>query len=62
MTDLLTKDELHWLDEYHARVLSEIGPMLDGETLAWLENGDSARFPTITSRIEALKTEPMLIR
>ncbi|MEP6567609.1 MAG: M24 family metallopeptidase C-terminal domain-containing protein, partial [Mesorhizobium sp.] len=36
-TDLLTRDELHWLDAYHARVLAEIGPMLDGETLAWLE-------------------------
>ena len=36
-TDLLTRDELHWLDEYHARVLAEIGPMLEGETLAWLE-------------------------
>ena len=36
-TELLTRDELHWLDEYHARVLAEIGPMLDGETLAWLE-------------------------
>jgi Xaa-Pro aminopeptidase len=36
--DLLTKDELHWIDTYHARVLGEIGPMVDGETLAWLEN------------------------
>jgi Xaa-Pro aminopeptidase len=36
-TDLLTRDELHWLDEYHQRVLREIGPMLDGEALAWLE-------------------------
>lgn len=35
--DLLTKAELEWLDAYHARVLSEIGPMVDGETLAWLE-------------------------
>ena len=34
---LLTRDELHWLDDYHARVLAEIGPMVDGETLAWLE-------------------------
>jgi hypothetical protein len=34
---LVTRDELHWLDQYHARVLAEIGPMLDGETLAWLE-------------------------
>ncbi|ESW68852.1 X-Pro aminopeptidase [Mesorhizobium sp. LSHC422A00] len=36
-TDLLTREELHWLDSYHAWVLAEIGPMLDGETLAWLE-------------------------
>jgi Xaa-Pro aminopeptidase len=36
-TELLNKDELHWLDAYHARVLAEIGPMLDGENLAWLE-------------------------
>ncbi|RUW46521.1 aminopeptidase family protein P, partial [Mesorhizobium sp. M8A.F.Ca.ET.021.01.1.1] len=36
-SDLLTRDELHWLDAYHARVAAEIGPMLDGETLAWLE-------------------------
>ena len=34
---LLTRDELHWLDEYHARVLAEIGPMVGGEVLAWLE-------------------------
>ena len=31
------RDELHWLDEYHARVLREIGPMVGGEVLAWLE-------------------------
>lgn len=36
-TDLLQREELQWLDAYHARVLAEIGPMLDGETLAWLE-------------------------
>ena len=36
-TSLLTRDELHWLDEYHQRVLSEIGPMVGGEVLAWLE-------------------------
>ena len=35
--ELLTRDELQWLDAYHARVLAEIGPMLDGENLAWLE-------------------------
>jgi Xaa-Pro aminopeptidase len=36
-TALLTRDELQWLDAYHARVLAEIGSMVDGETLAWLE-------------------------
>jgi len=36
-TELLNRDELQWLDQYHARVLAEIGPMVDGETLAWLE-------------------------
>ena len=36
-TDLLTREELDWLDAYNARVLAEIGPMVDGETLAWLE-------------------------
>ncbi len=35
--DLLTQDEFDWLNAYHAWVLAGIGPMLDGETLAWLE-------------------------
>ncbi|HEY4191696.1 MAG TPA: aminopeptidase P family protein [Mesorhizobium sp.] len=35
-TDLLAREELQWLDAYHARVLAEIGPMVDGQTLAWL--------------------------
>lgn len=37
VTSLLTRDELHWLDGYHARVLAEIGPVVGGDTLAWLE-------------------------
>ena len=44
-TDLLTREELHWLDEYHARVRAEIGPMLDGETLAWLEKATAPPAP-----------------
>ena len=36
-TALLTRAELQWLDAYHARVLAEIGPMVDGETRQWLE-------------------------
>ncbi|RFC68208.1 MULTISPECIES: aminopeptidase P family protein [Mesorhizobium] len=35
--DLLSTGELSWLNAYHARVLAEIGPMVDGETLKWLE-------------------------
>jgi Xaa-Pro aminopeptidase len=35
-SDVLLQEEREWLDAYHARVLAEIGPMLDGETLAWL--------------------------
>jgi Xaa-Pro aminopeptidase len=36
-TDLLTRDELRWWDEYHARVLEIVGPQLEGEAKAWLE-------------------------
>jgi Xaa-Pro aminopeptidase len=36
-TDLLTPDELSWIDTYHARVLSTIGPEVDGATRTWLE-------------------------
>jgi Xaa-Pro aminopeptidase len=34
---LMTADEIAWLDAYHARVLSEIGPQVDEKTRAWLE-------------------------
>jgi Xaa-Pro aminopeptidase len=34
---LLTKEELAWLNAYHARVRAEIGPQLDGEAKVWLE-------------------------
>jgi len=33
---LLTPAERTWLDAYHARVLAEIGPNLDGAARAWL--------------------------
>ena len=39
-TEMLTREELVWLDAYNQRVLAEIGPMVDGETLKWLEAGD----------------------
>jgi Xaa-Pro aminopeptidase len=33
---MMTPGEREWLDAYHARVLSEIGPLLESETRAWL--------------------------
>ena len=35
--DLLDRDETTWLDAYHARVRATIGPLVDAETAAWLE-------------------------
>jgi Xaa-Pro aminopeptidase len=34
---LLTDDERAWFAAYHARVLNEIGPLLQGDDLQWLE-------------------------
>jgi Xaa-Pro aminopeptidase len=34
---LLNEVERDWLNTYHARVLSEIGPRVEGEVLAWLK-------------------------
>ncbi len=34
--ELLNADEIAWLDAYHASVLEEIGPRLDGPARAWL--------------------------
>jgi Xaa-Pro aminopeptidase len=34
---LLTRDELNWLNTYHARVRKEIGPELKSKDKAWLE-------------------------
>ncbi|MGE0594950.1 MAG: aminopeptidase P family protein [Hyphomonadaceae bacterium] len=34
---MLNKEELGWLNAYHARVWAEIGPQVDGEAKAWLE-------------------------
>jgi len=35
---LLTKDEIAWVNAYHARVWDTIGPQLDGDAKAWLES------------------------
>jgi Xaa-Pro aminopeptidase len=36
-THLLTREELQWLDAYHARVAKEIGAFLDGQEATWLQ-------------------------
>lgn len=36
-TDLLTSEERDWVDDYHQRVLLEIGDLVEGEVKAWLE-------------------------
>lgn len=35
--DLLSRDEIDWLNAYHAQVLALIGPRVEGEARAWLE-------------------------
>jgi Xaa-Pro aminopeptidase len=35
--ELLTADEIAWIDAYHAEVREKIGPLVDGETRLWLE-------------------------
>ncbi|HVW57076.1 MAG TPA: aminopeptidase P family protein [Rhizobiaceae bacterium] len=34
---LMAAEEIAWLDDYHAKVFYEIAPLVDGETLKWLE-------------------------
>ena len=36
-TEIMTRDELRWWDDYHAKVLEIVGPQLDGEARQWLE-------------------------
>ena len=35
--NLLSSSDMAWVNDYHARVLAEIGPHLPVEDLAWLE-------------------------
>jgi Xaa-Pro aminopeptidase len=36
-TKLLTREDLQWLDAYHARVLKDVGSFMDGAALVWME-------------------------
>jgi Xaa-Pro aminopeptidase len=42
VTPMLTREELHQLNAYHARVLAVIGPQLDGAARAWLDEACAA--------------------
>jgi len=35
--EMLSAQEIAWVDDYHRRVLARIGPLLEGEDRAWLE-------------------------
>lgn len=35
--DRLSRDEIDWLDAYHARIAAEIGPLLTPDQAAWLQ-------------------------
>ena len=39
---LLTASDRDWLNAYHARVRSEIGPQLTGDDRAWIEQATRA--------------------
>jgi Xaa-Pro aminopeptidase len=39
---LLSETERSWLNDYHARVLAEIGPRVEGDVLAWLTAATAA--------------------
>ena len=41
-TKLLTREELNWLNAYHARVLKEVGDHLQGSELEWLTKACTA--------------------
>jgi Xaa-Pro aminopeptidase len=43
--------ERHWLAEYHRRVLDDVGPLLDGASLGWLQRIVRAFTPNIRSQM-----------
>ena len=40
--DILTADEIAWLDDYHARVAAALAPELDEDARAWLRHATAA--------------------
>jgi Xaa-Pro aminopeptidase len=46
---LLSPDEIDWLDAYHARVLAELGPLVEPPVRRWLEaDGAAGANPTLS--------------
>ncbi|CAM4316734.1 M24 family metallopeptidase [Kerstersia similis] len=43
--EFMREDELRWLDAYHAEVRQRLAPLLQGETLRWLEQRTQALLP-----------------
>ncbi len=41
-TDIMTRDELRWWDDYHAQVLEIVGRQVEGDVLNWLESACAA--------------------
>ena len=41
-TSLLTETDKQWLNDYHRRVRETVGPNVDEETRAWLEQATRA--------------------
>lgn len=37
LPDLMNEEEINWLNDYHARVVAQIGPLVDPATRLWLE-------------------------
>lgn len=37
LTELLTDAEIKWIDEYHGEIIKRMKPILDDETMLWLE-------------------------
>jgi len=56
-TDLLTREDIQWINSYHARVRKLIGPLLEAPTRAWLEAACAPLSTTQPAREEGPKTD-----
>jgi Xaa-Pro aminopeptidase len=41
-TEIMTRDELNWLNDYHVKVRQHLSGLLAGDDLAWLERSTNA--------------------